>query len=103
MEKVDISTQKIPGQYDVIFFIDVIEHIVAKEKLAYALQNISAAMLPGGTLFLTPIVEESRPHLFHNSEWALKDILPFFEGWEVSPNIAFRGNKLVVLKKPLSQ
>ncbi len=100
LQKIDITTQKISGQYDLVLFIDVIEHIVIKEKLAFALNNIHSIIAPDGMLFLSPMAERSHSHLFYNTVWSIEDIKPYFPGWAISPQISFLGSSLVILQRP---
>jgi 2-polyprenyl-3-methyl-5-hydroxy-6-metoxy-1,4-benzoquinol methylase len=100
LEKLDITSEQIQGLYDLVLFIDVIEHIITKPKLSYALTNIASVIKPGGLLLVAPVAKRSRSHLFHNSEWALDDLLPFFANWDVGETVAFRGTSLVTLRRP---
>ena len=57
--KLDITTDYIEGKYDLIVIIDVIEHIVKREKFEFAMNNIKFCLAEGGALIIAPLVEKN--------------------------------------------
>ena len=73
-QKTDITTEKIVGEFDLVFIIDVIEHIVNDDKFVFALQNIQDCLKNNGLLVIAPVVEKKFKSQFYEKHWALNDI-----------------------------
>jgi 2-polyprenyl-3-methyl-5-hydroxy-6-metoxy-1,4-benzoquinol methylase len=98
--KLDVATSKIPGTYDVILMIDVIEHIVKRAKFEYAMNNLFEALNGGATLFINPLQRgPSRRRMFYLASWGYDDLKVLFPGCSFSQLIPFRGGNLVVIRK----
>jgi len=81
--------------------IDVIEHIVTEEKLAFAMQNIQFCLKKNGILMLSPIMKSSKKRLFHLHSWTLSDIKPHFSetAFLFRELVAFRDDAILIIKK----
>jgi len=55
-DRLDVSCQKIQGNYNLILVMDVLQHIVNKEKFHFAISNIKSSLAPSGTIVIsTPL------------------------------------------------
>ena len=80
--------------------ISVIQHIVKKQKLQFALENVHRAVAPGGLFLLCPIHPRSQRQLFFLHAWSLADVMPSFPDWHTEEVVPFRHDEMVVLRKP---
>jgi len=98
----DITTEEIiPQQFDLIMMIDVIEHIVTKEKLDFAMKNIQKCLKNNGIFIISPIMETSKKHLFYLHSWTIQDIKENFlsEEYTFRELMPFRQNSILVIQK----
>ncbi len=89
-----------PG-YDAILMIDVIEHIVAPEKLAGAMANARRLLNPGGVFLVSPVMDSSRKRMFYVRSWSEPDLVQHFPGWRVE-RTPFRDGRMLILRPPRS-
>lgn len=98
--KKDISTDDIDGQYDVIFFIDVVEHIVKDEKFKYAIKNIWRSLNKGGYFIISGYkIGKSRKSLFYVKSWSKDDILFEIDDFSLDYEKPFRRTNIMAIKK----
>jgi len=98
----DVTTEEIiEPPFDLIIMIDVIEHIVSKEKLAFALKNVQRCLKKKGVFIISPIMEISKKHLFYLHSWQITDIRENFPDDEYlfRALMPFRQSTLLVIKK----
>lgn len=100
--KKDISQEAIPENYNVIFMIDVIEHIVNITKFNYTLNNIIKSLKPGGYFVITghQTHKKSRKRLFYVKTWNKSDILQRLNDFTLIEEHPFRKTNLMLLQKP---
>ena len=98
--KRDISFDKMEGNFDIILFIDVIEHIVKDSKLTMAMNNVKDCLTDDGVVLLAPIMKEGKRHLFYVRFWSLEEIKSRFPGYDFTGPSLFRGSGIVAIKKP---
>lgn len=94
----DITKDEISGQYDIVVMIDVIEHIVNKNDLVFAIKNVKSVLAKDGYFLVSPISQKRKRHFFYLHTWTLEDLQPLFVGYKFSPLIPFRDNSLLVIK-----
>jgi hypothetical protein len=80
--------------------IDVIEHIVNKSKLIFALDNIRQCLAADGLFMVAPVTTVSKKHLFYVHSWSIEDIRPQFDGCQIREPAPFRNDTILVVKKP---
>jgi len=98
--KKDITEQLDLPESDIVLFIDVIEHIVKKEKLIRCLQNIENSLKDNSYLFISGYThEKSRKRLFYVKSWNLKDITEHTDTLKLVKEMPFRNTHLAILKK----
>ncbi len=98
----DVTTEEIiTPPFDIIIMIDVIEHIVSKEKLAFAMENVQRCLKNNGFFIISPIMEISKKHLFYLHSWTIKEIKENFpdEEYTFRELMPFRQDALLVIKK----
>lgn len=96
----DVTRDPLPGEADVVLFIDVLQHVVEPEAMRRALGHVWAAVRPGGVLLLTPVDEVSRKQLFYLARWSREEVLAALPGHELVEEMPFRENRLLVLRRP---
>lgn len=97
----DISTEPLDEKFDVILLIDVIQHIVNKEKFTYTLNNIASHLDEKGLFILGPLEKKSAKLLYYVRGWTIEsvqEILPR-EKFLFSEPISFRGSDLYTIRK----
>lgn len=95
----DITAGPINERYNLVLMMDVIQHIVQKEKLLSALRNIRDSLEAGGLFIVAPLTAVSRRHLFHVHCWSPGEINVVFGTDYVKKIIPFReGEDLVVIR-----
>lgn len=99
----DVTAGRIEGQHDLVVMMDVIQHIVNRQKLLSALENVRGCLRPNGIFIVAPLAVSSKRHLFHVHRWSVnelsgvfredysKKIIPFREGEELA---VIRSNKI---------
>ena len=98
--KKDITEKLDLPESDIVLFIDVIEHIVKKDKLLRCLQNIENTLKNDGYLFISGYTHESSSKkLFYVKSWNLEDIIESTDTLELVKEMPFRNNHLAVFKK----
>lgn len=96
----DITAGGVNGRYDLVLMMDVIQHIVDKEKLLSALRHIRDALNGGGIFVVAPLTAVSRRHLFHVHCWSLEEINAVFGADYARKSIPFRkGEDLAVVRR----
>ena len=100
-EKADITASVPPGPFDVVFAIDVLQHVVNREKLDRAIANLAGCMADGALLLASPVEERTRRHLFYVRWWGRDVLVPLLEAEGVRPiDSAGAGPLLVAGKNP---
>lgn len=97
--KKDITKDRIEGKFDLILMIDVIEHIVNKDKLTSALDNVKNCLSDNGIFVVSPIKERSKRHLFYVRWWSQDDIKQRFNGYIFRDLIPFRNGDLLIVER----
>ena len=94
----DVTADSLEGQYDFIVMMDVIQHVVNREKLLSALDNIKGCLCPNGVFIVAPLTAASKRHLFHVHRWSVNELDLVFRGNYSRQIIPFRvGEDLVVI------
>ncbi len=96
----DITQDKIEGKFNLILMIDVIQHIVNKDKLTSALDNIKNCLSDNGLFLVSPVKKKSKRHLFYVKWWSLEDIKRQLNGYIVKEMRSFRNGNILVVRKP---
>ena len=97
--KADITKDPIDGRFNVVVMIDVMQHIVEKDKLASAMANIRQSLAPGGIFIVGPLMRATKKHLFYVHYWSKEVLDELFQGFAISEPIPFRDGTIMVIKK----
>lgn len=100
--KKDITTELIKETYDIVLFIDVIEHIVNEEKMIFAIKNIQKALKPGGSLIFAPFMKEPQKEHFYLRLWTYDEIAPHLKPLMTDSLMPFRYGHIAVIRKNVS-
>ena len=98
-QKQDITAEPITGKYDLILFIDVIEHIVQEAKMLSALHHIQEALNPGGVLLFAPFMKKGRKEHFHLRLWTYEELAPHLKPLKIGPLKPFRYGHIAAVRK----
>jgi SAM-dependent methyltransferase len=98
--QLDVTKDEIADEFDLVVMISVIQHIVNKQKLQFALENVQRAVAPGGRFLFCPIYPRSQRQLFFLHTWSLGDVMPSFPNWHTEGIVPFRHGEMVALRKP---
>lgn len=75
--KADITSEiNLINKYDFIVIIDVIEHIVEKNKLINAFNSIDKVLNKNGYLIIAPLTNKTAKNQFYEHLWKLNDLVP---------------------------
>lgn len=95
----DVTRENILGEYDFIFVIDVLEHIVTEEKLCFALQNMSNALSYGGYIIISPVMPRPKKKFFYLRLWDMNTMLRYLHGFSIVSIMPLRGCQMVCIHK----
>lgn len=98
--RMDVTTDSISGEFDLIVMIDVIEHITETDKLHAAFEQVRGALAPGGIFVLAPVSERGRRSLFYVRFWGEDDVRLYFADYQIEASVPFRYSRMLAFKKP---
>lgn len=97
----DVTQPKpLPGTFDLVMMIDVAEHIVETDAFDRCVSNLCAAVAPGGTLLIGPMLDRSAKHLFYVRFWSADDVLQRVKDLEHTGSVPFRNGVLMAFHRP---
>jgi len=97
--KKDITTGSLSGTFDLIIMIEVIEHIVDKDKLVFCLENIMSCLSEDGWFIVAPIFDVSKRALSYVRYWSLDDIKPLLSGCTIKASEPFTTGRIIAVTK----
>jgi SAM-dependent methyltransferase len=100
--KQDVSTEplELDSPRDVALMIDVLEHIVDRDKLAFALRNVAGTLRPGGRFVVGPVYGTTKRWLFYVHWWTRDDVAGMLEGTaRPVKSTQFREGELMVFER----
>lgn len=98
--RADATVEELSGEYDLVIMLDVIQSIVTRERLDFALQNARRAMAPGAAFVVAPLMPETRKHLFYMHFWSRRDLERNFPGYAIGESLPFRNDSIAVIRNP---
>lgn len=98
--RADITTDALPGRYDLVLALDLLEHVVDRTRLRAALANLSAAVSAQGLLLLAlPLASGSPRPFFYLRWWSLEEIREGLTGFRVGDPVPWRDGSLLVVRR----
>ena len=97
--KMDFTTGKHTGQYDLIIMIEVLEHIVNDDKFTFAMDNIKSCLDENGVFVISSVWKSGGKHMFYVRKWTLDEIRAAFSDYKISPLIPFRSSNMITITK----
>lgn len=100
--QLDITTQAQSKKYDLIVMIDVIEHIVNKDRLVKSIHNIFSMLKKDGIFIISGFYNKSqtKKNFFYQMSWDYKDLKPLLNKYTfLSEPIPFRYDNIIFLQK----
>jgi hypothetical protein len=95
----DITAKAPQGTFDLVMMIDVAEHIVDSAAFDRCIANLAAAVGPGGTLLVGPLLGRGARHLFYVRFWSTEDVVGRLSSFENVEDVPFRNGVLAVLRR----
>lgn len=96
----DVTSDALEGTFDLVMMIDVAEHIVGTAAFDRCIANLAAAVAPGGTLLVGPLLDRSRRHLFYVRFWSGKDVRDRLPTFDHVGDVPFRNGSLTAFRRP---
>jgi len=102
--KLDITKERVEGQFDLVFMIDVTQHIVDNELFSFAMQNINSCLHEDGIFIVTSNLSESFRQLnMHVVERTMDFYKREFPNAIFSNPVPFRDKYIFSIKKHLPE
>lgn len=96
----DITSGTLEGRFDLVLVLDVLEHVVDRQRLATALANVAGVVAEGGALFIAlPFAKGSPKLLFYLRHWDMAEITPALDDFQLSPPVPWRDGWLLVARR----
>lgn len=99
----DITVDTLEGEFDLILMIDVIEHIVNEEKLAFAMSNVQRCLADNGRSMVASVAAQGRHSLFYVRFWTVEDIKRRLSACMFGEPKPFRDGSLLIARKRPAQ
>jgi len=99
--RLDVTADKLDGEFDLVVMIDVIEHITEADKLRAALEQVKTCLAAGGVFVVAPVLERGRRSLFYVRFWGREDIQKSFGGCSQGESVPFRYSRMLAIRKPI--
>lgn len=97
----DFTTDPLPGKFDLVLALDVLDHVVDRTRFEAALANLAGAVKEGGTLFVAlPMAEGSPKPLYYLRLWSLQDIVAGLSGLQIEGPVPWRDGSLLIAQRP---
>ncbi|HZU37325.1 MAG TPA: class I SAM-dependent methyltransferase [Gemmataceae bacterium] len=97
--KADITTDTVPGEFDLVLMLYVIIHIMDEERLSQALAHVRQVLSEHGCVLIGPLQKVSERRFFYLRSWSLEDIQQRFPGFHMGPPVPFREGFAVAVRK----
>jgi len=89
------SGEPLPGEWDMVLMIDVVEHITSRRKLIAAIRNLS---LVSNTLIVGPVWPKPRKRMFYLRDWTETDVIRALPDRIIEVHgTPFRGGRLLAI------
>jgi len=98
--RMDITSDGLHGEFDLILMIDVIEHITSDTGLQAAFDNVKNCLAQDGIFLVAPVPEKGKRSLFYVRFWSLSEIMRHFRDFDVVASVPFRYNRMLAIRKP---
>ena len=98
--KLDVSSQKINKEYDLITMINVVQHITDDKGFSFAMQNVRSNLRETGVFIVTSWLDDKARRLPHEKSRSLEAFEKEFPGWQFSKPVKFRDKFLLSIRSP---
>ena len=98
-QKLDVATQQLRGEFDLIVMIDVTQHIVDDEKFYFAMQNIGSCLSHGGVFIVTSWLNDSVRKSFFEVSRSMEAYEQAFPDHSFSAATPFRDKFMFAIRK----
>ena len=97
----DISSEPLGSSFDLIIIIDVVQHIVNRDKFMYAINNLVQNLSDTGTLLIGPLMKKTTKERFYVHSWTIADLKKAIHAADmrISDPVTFRNGHLYVIQK----
>lgn len=97
----DITADKPEGSFKNGVMIDVLEHVVTRERFCAALRNVADALVDDGKFIVGPFAKagSQRRALYYFRTWSTEDVRACLPEWGVEATTEFRDGELLLLAR----
>jgi SAM-dependent methyltransferase len=99
LRRMDVSSEPLDGEYDLVLMIDVTQHIVDDGRFAYAMRNVRSALAPGGVFVVTSWLDPSAKDSYYEKSRGIDAYTRAFDGLRIGQPVPFRDKFLFTIKK----
>lgn len=98
--RADITADALNEQCDVALMIDVLQHIVNRDRLTFGLHNVVMSLRQGGRFVVGPVHSVTRRQLFYVHFWTREEIIIRLRDYAVLLTAApFRTGEVLVFER----
>jgi len=101
-QRLDIATESLDGQFDLIIMIDVTQHITKDDKFSFAMQNIKSHLSEGGVFIVTSWVSSKARRSFYEVSRPLEAYKKEFPDYRFSKPLPFRDKFIFSISKSVN-
>ena len=102
--KQDITKEQLKDKYDLIIMIDVTQHIVENGAFAFAMENVSSHLKPGGAFIVTSwLTDDLVQRTYYEVSRPLSYYESYFPDFEFSDPIPFRDKYIFTIRNQKDQ
>lgn len=95
----DLGERLIEGEFDLILFMDVAQHIVDEHRFSFALRNLKLSLAPDGIMIVSAPLGPHRRESFYFVRRPVEAFTRHFPGWTVDGPVPFDKSAMFVLRR----
>lgn len=95
----DLAERLIEGEFDLILFLNVAQHIADEHRFSFALRNLKLSLTPDGIMIVSAPLGPYRRESFRFVRRPLEAFTRHFPGWTVDGPVPFEKNAMFVLRR----
>lgn len=97
--QIDVSTTQIPGNYNLIIAMDVLQHITNETKFQYAMENIKSHLKKDGVIIISTCIGSYKRNAFYMVTRPMSTFHKIFQGYKICKPLPFYCNKIFSIHK----
>lgn len=97
--QIDVSTTQIPGNYNLIIAMDVLQHITNETKFRFATENIKSHLKKDGVIIISTCIGPFKHNSFYMVTRPMSIFQDVFQRYRISKPLDLYGNKMFSIRK----